>query len=518
MIIFTEKVSKKSSTFICAESTEEFIILSDLPYRNYSIKNAEKASSNLIKNTLILKITATYTDLYQLTMAQVYFNTKTDGQAVFDYYYRTNPYNGGYVIFAGLEDILEIIEDLRFTPEDISYLKQHGFTVEFLDYLSKFQFNGTIFSSKEGDIVFPNRPILQVKGNIIEVQIIETVLLNILNFQSLIATKANRIRTSAKTEILLDMGLRRAHATGGYYATRAAIIGGFDSTSNVLAAEDYDIPCSGTMAHSFIQSYEDELEAFRDFAIHRPKNCVLLVDTYNTLKFGIPNAIVVAKEMEERGERLMGVRLDSGDLSYLAKKTRKMLDGAGLDYVKIVASNQLDEYVIKSLKDQGAPIDIYGVGTNLVTGNPDAALGGVYKLSEYNGEPRIKLSENIEKVSLPFQKQVYRMIDEKGMFYGADVVTINSENEVKEMFHPFDNTKHLDLTRFKHEPLLEVVMRNGKRTQSPRSVMEIKEFSQERLKQLPDEYKRFQNPHIYKIGLSEKLKDVRNELVMSYRN
>lgn len=464
-----------------------------------------------------MKITATYTDLYQLTMAQVYFNTKTDGQAVFDYYYRTNPYKGGYVIFAGLEDILEIIEDLRFTPEDISYLKQHGFTEEFLDYLADFKFQGTIFSSKEGDVVFPNRPILQVKGNIIEVQIIETVLLNILNFQSLIATKASRIRTSAKNETLLDMGLRRAHATGGYYATRAAIIGGFDSTSNVLAAEDYDIPCSGTMAHSFIQSYKDELEAFRDFALHRPKNCVLLVDTYNTLKIGIPNAITVAKEMEERGDRLMGVRLDSGDLAYLAKKTRKMLDAAGLEYVKIVASNQLDEYVIKSLKEQGAPIDIYGVGTNLVTGNPDAALGGVYKLSEYNGEPRIKLSENIEKVSLPYQKQVYRMVDENNMFYGADVVTIYSENEIDDMFHPFDSTKHLKLTDFKHEPLLEVVMQNGKRTLPKRNVSEIREYTQKRLSQLPNEYKRFQNPHIYKIGLSAKLKKDRNDLVMSHR-
>lgn len=464
-----------------------------------------------------MKITATYTDLYQLTMAQVYFNTKTDGQAVFDYYYRTNPFEGGYVIFAGLEDIIGIIENLRFTPEDISYLKQHDFTADFLDYLAKFRFTGTIYSSKEGDIVFPNRPILQVKGNIIEVQIIETVLLNILNFQSLIATKASRIRTSAKKETLLDMGLRRAHATGGYYATRAAIIGGFDSTSNVLAAEDYDIPCSGTMAHSFIQSYEDELEAFRDFALNRPKNCVLLVDTYNTLKLGIPNAITVAKEMEERGERLLGVRLDSGDLAYLAKKTRKMLDQAGLEYVKIVASNQLDEYVIKSLKEQGAPIDIYGVGTNLVTGNPDAALGGVYKLSEYNGQPRIKISENMEKVSLPFQKQVYRMIDENGLFYGADVVTIHSEEHVAQMFHPFDSTKHLDLTSFTHEPILEVIMRDGKRTQTPRSVSEIKEYTQKRLSQLPDEYKRFQNPHIYKIGLSDQLKKVRNDLVVSHR-
>src|SRR5690606_8178626 len=256
-------------------------------------------------------------------MAQVYFHTNPESRAVFDYYYRTNPFQGGYTIFTGLEDVLKIFEELRFSSDDIDYLKKQGFDEKFLEYLKVFRFNGNIYSSREGDIIFPNRPILQVEANIIEAQIIETVLLNILNFQTLIATKANRIRHSAPHEVLLDMGLRRAHATGGYYATRAAIIGGFDSTSNVKAAEDFDIPCSGTMAHSFIQAYEDELEAFRDFARIRPKGCVFLVDTYNTLKSGVPNAITVAKEMEERGEKLLGVRLDSGDLAYLAKKTRK---------------------------------------------------------------------------------------------------------------------------------------------------------------------------------------------------
>src|SRR5690606_30076108 len=326
-----------------------------------------------------------------------------------------------------------------------------------------------------------------------------------------------RIRHSASTEVLLDMGLRRAHATGGYYATRAAIIGGFDSTSNVKTAEDYNIPCSGTMAHSFIQSYQDELEAFREFAEIRPKNCVFLVDTYNTLKSGIPNAITVAKEMEARGEKLLGVRLDSGDLAYLAKKTRSMLDKEGLDYVKIVASNQLDEYVIKSLKEQGAPIDIYGVGTNLVTGNPDAALGGVYKLSEYNGEPRMKLSENIEKISLPHQKQVFRMIDQHGNFYGADAIALFDEENISLMEHPFDNRKKLSLKEFEHEPLLSKVMAKGRRVSEPQSVSEIVAYSKERLRKLPEEYKRFQNPHIYKIGLSPKLKEIRDKLAMSHK-
>ncbi len=464
-----------------------------------------------------MNITAAYTDLYQLTMAQVYFETKPKGRAVFDYYFRHNPFKGGYSIFAGLEDVLEHLETLKFSSSDMTYLKSKGFKSDFLDYLENFSFNGHIYSCKEGDIVFPNRPILQVEANIIEAQIIETFLLNILNFQTLIATKASRIRYSAKDAVLLDMGLRRAHATGGYYASRAAAIGGFDSTSNVKAAEDYDIPSTGTMAHSFIQSYEDELQAFRDFAKIRPENCVLLIDTYNTLKSGLPNAITVAKEMEERGDKLLGVRLDSGDLAYLSKKTRQILDDANLGYVKIVVSNQLDEYVIKSLNEQGAPIDIYGVGTNLVTGKPDAALAGVYKLAAFNETPRIKLSENIIKTSLPFKKQVYRMIDAHGMFYGADAIAIHSETEVSKMEHPFDITKRLDLSAFKHEALLEPVMKDGKRTIPVRTVAEISEYSQTRLQQLPNEYKRFQNPHIYKIGLSSKLKEERDALITQHR-
>lgn len=465
-----------------------------------------------------MKITAAYTDLYQLTMAHVYYKTKPDGKAVFDYYFRHNPFNSGYTIFAGLEDILNILENLKFSSSDIAYLEEHGFEKDFLDYLSNFKFKGNIYSSREGDIVFPGRPILQVEGTLIEAQIIETVLLNILNFQTLIATKASRIRLSAKDGILLDMGLRRAHATGGYYASRAAAIGGFDSTSNVKAAEDFDIPASGTMAHSFIQSYEDELQAFRDFATNRPKNCVLLIDTYNTLKIGLPNAITVAKEMEKRGERLFGVRLDSGDLAYLANKTRKMLDDADLKYVKIVASNQLDEFVIKSLKEQGAPIDIFGIGTNLVTGKPDAALDGVYKLSEYNGQPRIKLSENIIKISLPYKKQVYRMLNENGMFYGADAVAMFSEEKVEQMEDPFDITKKLKLNNFIHEPLLEKVMENGKKVGPARTVKEIAGYSKSRLEKLPKEFKRFQNPHIYKIGISTALKMERDRLIQKHRS
>ena len=462
-------------------------------------------------------ITAAYTDLYQLTMAQVYFKTRPKGNAVFDYFFRKTPFDGGYAIFAGLENVLEILQGLRFSDSDIKYLEKHDFEVDFLEYLRNFRFQGDIYSSREGDVVFPNRPILQVEANIVEAQIVETMLLNMLNFQTLIATKASRIRQSAKNNILLDMGLRRAHATGGYYASRAAAIGGFDSTSNVKAAEDFDIPCSGTMAHSLIQSYEEELQAFRDFAIIRPKNCVLLVDTYNTLKSGLPNAIIVAKEMEARGERLMGVRLDSGDLAYLAKQTRKMLDEANLEYVKIVASNQLDEFVISSLKEQGAPIDIYGVGTNLVTGKPDASLGGVYKLSEFDGDPRIKLSENIIKISLPYKKQVFRMLDENGMFYGADAIAMESEGDIDKMLHPFDTTKSLNLDRFRHEPILKKVMEKGQKISPDYTTSQIAEYSKSRLALLPEEYKRFQNPHIYKVGLSTKLKQERDRLIDSHK-
>ncbi|MFD2550722.1 nicotinate phosphoribosyltransferase [Bizionia sediminis] len=464
-----------------------------------------------------MTITAAYTDLYQLTMAQVYFKTKPDGHAVFDYYYRNNPFKGGYGIFAGLEDILNILENLHFTSSDITYLEQHGFELEFLNYLKTFRFNGNIYACAEGDVVFPNRPILQVEANIIEAQIIETCLLNILNFQTLIATKASRIKHVAKNSLLLDMGFRRAHATGAYYATRAAAIGGFNSTSNVKAAADYNIPCSGTMAHAFIQSYDNELQAFRDFARWRPNKCVLLIDTYNTLKSGLPNAITVAKEMEARGQQLFAVRLDSGDLAYLAKQTRQILDAANLQYVQIVASNQLDEFVIKSIKEQAAPIDIFGVGTNLVTGKPDAALDGVYKLTEFNGEPRIKLSENQVKVTLPHKKQVFRLVDDQNMFYGADAITLHSETTISEMVHPFDPAKRLQIGSCNLEPLLQPVMLNGRKTKPPMSVADIANYSAARLAQLPEEFKRFQNPHQYKIGLSTQLKESRDYLMTKHK-
>ena len=459
---------------------------------------------------------ATYTDQYQLAMAQVYFkkgHKKHD--SIFEYYFRKLPFEGGYAIFSGLEDFLKIITQLKFSDSDLEFLKTKGFEDDFLKYLKDFRFKGKIYAVPEGDVVFPTRPILQVEANIIEAQIIETILLNLLNFQTLVATKASRMRLVAGDATLLDFGLRRAQATGGYYASRAAIIGGFNGTSNVVAGKDFGISVSGTMAHSFIQSYDDELTAFRDFAEGRPKNCVLLVDTYNTLKSGVPNAIKVAKEMEKRGEKLLAIRLDSGDLSYFAKQSRKMLDEAGLEYVKIAASNQLDEYVIKSLLEQQAPIDIFGVGTNLVTGDPDGALDGVYKLAFSNGKARIKLSESIFKVTLPHKKQVFRMKDEQGKCIGADAIGLYHENNIAEMFHPFEPYKSMKLENFHQEPLLEKVMENGEILIDKRSLEEIAEYSITRLSELPIEYKRFNNPHIYKIGISETLREERDKLIKS---
>ncbi|HYG18742.1 MAG TPA: nicotinate phosphoribosyltransferase, partial [Ohtaekwangia sp.] len=404
-------------------------------------------------------ITGTYTDLYQLTMGQVYFLTGNNHHdAVFDYFFRKLPFGGGYVIFAGLGDVLNILQDLHFEKEDIDYLKHIGLSKKFAESLSDFRFSGTVYAAREGEVIFPNEPVVRIEASMLEAQIVETLLLNLLNFQSLIATKAARMRSVAGDRILSDFGLRRAQGLGGYHATRASIVGGFNSTSNVKAAADFGLMSSGTMAHSFVQGYDHELDAFRDFALHRPEQCVLLVDTYDTLGSGVPHAITVAKEMAQRGHRLQGIRLDSGDLAYLSREARKMLDDAGLQDVKIVASNQLDEHVIKSLLDQQAPIDIFGVGTSLVTGPPDAALDGVYKLAHADGKPRIKLSENIAKITLPHRKIVHRILNPDGTFFGADVIALDGEKEIETMHHPIDPGKVLSLKGLGQEPLLHKVM------------------------------------------------------------
>ncbi len=458
--------------------------------------------------------TATYTDFYQITMSQVYFHKGLqDETAAFDYFFRKLPFEGGYAVFAGLEDLIETIETFHFDEKDLKFLQAQGMDKAFLDYLKDFHFRGNIYASREGDLIFPNRPVLIVEAPIIETQLLETLILNILNYQSLIATKASRMRLAAGDRKLVDFGLRRAPGTGGYSAARAAFIGGFDATSNVRAGRDYGIPVSGTMAHSFIQRYDNEISAFRDFAKVRPHDCVLLVDTYNTLKSGVPNAVKVGKEMEKTGNRLKGIRLDSGDLAWLARESRKMLDTAGLQYVKIAASNQLDENVIKSLLMQNAPIDLFGVGTSLVTGQPDAALDGVYKLAYANKEPRLKLSESIEKTNLPGRKQVYRLLHPDGLFYGGEAVALTDETNFDIMYHPIDLHKSLPLGGFSKEPLLEKIVEKGKRLTASKKLEEIADFSRKQLNKLPREYKRFDNPHIYKIGLSATLKEERDRLV-----
>lgn len=456
-----------------------------------------------------------YTDFYELTMAQGYFESGKQGQRVtFDYYFRTNPYKGGYTVFAGLQDFLEMLTSFTYSESDLDYLAEQGLASDFVNYLRDFKFTGTIDSVREGEIVFPSEPLLRVRGNIVECQLIESFLLNILNFESLIATKAYRVKRSSGKRPFSDFGLRRAQGLGSLHASRATCIGGASSTSNVLAAKMFGIPVSGTMAHSWIQSFDTELEAFRTYAKTHPDCTILLVDTYDTLKSGVPNAITVANEMAEKGCRLKAIRLDSGDLAYLSKKARKMLDKAGLEYVQIVASNQLDEYVIKSLiKEQDAALDAFGVGTELITGKENAALDGVYKMSEIDGVPKMKFSENLEKVTLPGQKRVYRYLDESGMFY-RDGILLEDEGyeEIKTLYHPVHPEKNTEVKGLKCEPLMSKVFENGEVLLPRTTVAEIHTYLESRAKQLPDEHKRFISPHIYKVGVSEKLLEVQSSI------
>ncbi len=463
----------------------------------------------------MLNLTATYTDLYQLTMGQVYFTSGlSDQPVVFDYFFRKTPFDGGFVVFAGLEDLLQQLQSLHFSSDDLYYLKEQGFDQTYLEHLKHFRFRGSIYSSLEGDVVFPVRPILRVEAGLLEAQLIETLLLNMLNFQSLVATKAARMRLVAGDRILSEFGLRRAQALGGFHASRAAVVGGVNSTSNVRAAREFDLKVTGTMAHAFIQRYESELDAFKAYAATYPDQTVLLVDTYDTLRSGIPNAIKVGQELKAKGHALLGIRLDSGDLAYLSKNARKMLDEAGLQDTKIVVSNQLDEYVIRSLIQQGAPIDVFGVGTSLATGSPDAALDGVYKLAFAGGKPRIKLSETIKKVTLPDRKQVYRLFDGDGNFFGADAISLVDEASPSSMRDPFEPQKSMDLGSFRTEPQLLQVMEKGRPVEPQRSVASVAAYAKERLARLPDEYKRFDNPHIYKIGISPKLHELRTSLTI----
>lgn len=456
-----------------------------------------------------------YTDLYELTMAQGYFlSGRAHRPAAFEYFFRTNPFNGGYVIFAGLGDLVEILQELRFSADDLDYLHRQGFRAEFLDYLRTFRFRGTLWSVCEGEVVFPREPIVRIEGGLLETQLVETLVLNILNFASLIATKAMRIRWVARERFVADFGLRRAQGWGGMLASKAAYIGGVDATSNVAAGMLYDIPITGTQAHSWIQSFGDEEEAFRTFAHLYPDRCVLLVDTYHTLESGLPNAIRVAHELEARGYRLLGIRIDSGDLAALSKRARQLLDEAGLAYVRIFTSNQLDEYLIRSLLEQGAPIDGFGVGTRLVTAYDCPALDGVYKLVEVDGRPTLKVSDDFTKILLPGRKQLFRYYHpDEGTFAADGIALAEEEAPTDELLHPFFPLQRIPVDGLSAEPLLQPILERGQLRQPLPPIAEVRSYARRRFQLLPEVHKRLENPHIYPVGISRRLLELRDRLV-----
>ncbi|MBO4982285.1 MAG: nicotinate phosphoribosyltransferase [Lachnospiraceae bacterium] len=472
------------------------------------------------------------TDLYELTMMQGYFKNKDRNETViFDAFFRNNPCGGGYSICAGLEQVIQYIKELHFDQEDIDYLASLGiFEDDFLDYLKNFRFSGDIYAIPEGTVMFPREPMVKVIAPIMEAQLVETAILNIINHQSLIATKAARVCYAARGDGIMEFGLRRAQGPdAGTYGARAAMIGGCIGTSNVLAGQLFDVPVKGTHAHSWIMSFPDEYTAFKTYAYMYPSACILLVDTYDTLKSGVPNAIRVFTEMRESGIPLTfyGIRLDSGDLAYLSKKARKMLDAAGFPDAVISASNDLDEFLIDSLKAQGAAITSWGVGTNLITSKDNPSFGGVYKLAAVQDKdgtfiPKIKLSENTEKVTNPGDKMIYRIYekDEKG----ADKIKADLICLTDEVFDPaqdlllFDPAEPWKKTKMKGgtytiRPILKQIFKNGECCYTSPKVMEIREYCKQELDTLWEETKRLVNPHEVYVDLSKKLYDVKLELL-----
>lgn len=469
------------------------------------------------------------TDLYELTMMQGYFRHKDRNETViFDAFYRTNPCNGGYAIAAGLEQLIKYIEELHFSAQDIDYLRGLGiFDEDFLEYLANFKFSGDIYAIPEGTVIFPREPLVKVIAPIMEAQLIETAVLNIINHQSLIATKAARVCYAAKGDGIMEFGLRRAQGPdAGIYGARAAVIAGCIGTSNVLCGQLFDVPVKGTHAHSWIMSFPDEYTAFKTYADMYPSACILLVDTYDTLGSGIPNAIRVFTEMRKAGIKLSyyGIRLDSGDLAYLSKKARKLLDEAGFPDAVISASNDLDEYVIESLKAQGAAITSWGVGTNLITSKDNPAFGGVYKLAAVMGEdgqfiPKIKLSENSEKVTNPGNKTVYRVYEKETGKIKADLICLVDEVfDEKESLLLFDPAEPWKKTRlapgtYTLRELPVPIFRNGKCCYSSPKVMDIRSYCLKEQDTLWEETKRFVNPHQIYVDLSKKLYDTKIELL-----
>lgn len=468
------------------------------------------------------------TDLYELTMMQGYFKNNKTETVIFDAFYRTNPSDNGYAIVAGLEQVIDYVKNLHFSMEDIDYLRSLSiFDEDFLAYLKDFRFTGDIFAVPEGSVVFPREPLVKVVAPIMEAQLIETAILNIINHQSLIATKAARVVYAAKGDGIMEFGLRRAQGPdAGIYGARAAVIGGCIGTSNVLAGQLFDVPVLGTHAHSWIMSFPDEYSAFKAYAKLYPEKCMLLVDTYDTLKSGVPNAIKIFDEMRANNIPMpyFGIRMDSGDLAYLSKKARKMLDDAGYYEAIISASSDLDEYLIDSLKTQRAAISSWGVGTNLITSKDCPAFGGVYKLAAIMNEkgefiPKIKLSENTEKITNPGNKTIYRIYDKETGKIKADLISLVDDtfDEEKELmiFDPIETWKKTKLKAgtYTLREMLVPIFQAGECVYESPKVMDIRSYCAKELDTLWDETKRLINPHKVYVDLSDRLYKMKSELL-----
>ncbi len=472
---------------------------------------------------------ALITDFYELTMMQGYFLEKHNPQVVFDMFYRTNPFSGGYTIFTGLEELLDKLEGLTFSTDDIEYLRSlNQFDDSFLDFLKNYHFTGDIYAFEEGTPAFPGEPLIRVETSLIDAQLIESLLLNTVNFQTLIATKANRMVLATKGHgAIMEFGLRRAQGEdGAHSAARASFIGGTKVTSDTYAGKIYGIPVAGTMAHSWIMSFKSEEEAFRRFAEIYPDNCIFLIDTYDVLGSGIEAAIKIGLEMKEKGKRI-GVRIDSGDLSYLTKAVRAKLDEAGLKDATICISNDLTEDIILNLINDGAPIDSWGIGTHLVTGGSQASLNGVYKLSaQYeDGElkPKMKVSNSYEKTTNPGRKQVYRFFDRNGNAL-ADLIALEDEDITAgkdyTFYHPFSTQDlfHLKSAKYSEiKSLLVKKMEGGKKIQKSPSLPAIQKNAAELISHFDKSYTRQINPHIYKVSLSEKLRNLKTDMIIKTR-
>ncbi|MBE6856896.1 MAG: nicotinate phosphoribosyltransferase [Ruminococcus sp.] len=463
-------------------------------------------------------------DFYELTMANGFLeNGRGDEIAYFDMFFRKVPDNAGYAVMAGIAQVIEYIESLSFSEEDIEYLRSKGiFSERFLEYLKGFEFICDVWAVPEGTPIFPNEPILTVRGPAIQAQFIETMILLTVNHQSLIATKANRIVTAAQGRPVMEFGSRRAQGyDGAIYGARAAYIGGCTGTACTISDREFGVKALGTMAHSWVQLFPTELEAFRAYAKVYPDSCTFLVDTYSTLKSGVPNAITVFKELEAEGHKGVGIRIDSGDIAYLSKRARKMLDEAGLDYINIVASNSLDEYIIRDLIVQGAKIDSFGVGERLVTSKSEPVFGGVYKLVavEENGEivPKIKISENAVKITNPSYKDLWRLFDNKSGKAVADVITLADEviDDTKPytIFDPVQIYKRTTLTDFTAKKLRVQIFDKGKCVYESPAIEEIREYCKQQLELIWDEVKRFENPHLYYVDLSQNLWDLKQKML-----